>query len=349
MSMDKPALLDLTAAELADALAALGEPRFRAKQVRQWLMKGSDVDGMANVPAATRQKLKDAFALGGARIIETRRSAHDDTEKYLFALQDGNVIEGVLMAYKHGNTLCVSTQVGCRMGCAFCASTTAGLVRNLTSGEMLGQVIAVNAARGGGRQVTNLVLMGSGEPLDNYDNVLKFLREASSPDGLGISPRNISVSTCGLPDGMDKLAHEGMPLTLCLSLHSPDDDGRRALIPAARAFSVRQVVDALRRYVEATGRRAIVEYALIEGVNDSPAHAKRLAELLRGLQCHVNLIPLNSVKEAPLKGSPPQAVDRFLRELERFGVSATKRRTLGEDIEGACGQLRRKHLEDSSQ
>ena len=235
------------------------------------------------------------------------------------------------------------------MGCAFCASTTAGLVRNLAAGEMLGQVIAVNAARGGGRQIVNLVLMGSGEPLDNYDNVVKFLRLVTSSDGLGISPRNISVSTCGLPEGMDRLAGEGLPLTLCLSLHAPDDEGRRALIPAARAYSVKQVVDALRRYVDATGRRAIVEYALIDGVNDSPAHAQRLAALLRGLRCHVNLIPLNAVDEAPLKGSKPQAVERFLQELTRLNVSVTKRRTLGEDIEGACGQLRRRHLEDSSE
>lgn len=346
MTDGKPALLDMTREELAGALVALGEPKFRAAQVHGWLMKGRDADGMANVPATTREKLKAHFTLGGVRIVETHRSAHDETEKYLFALEDGNVIEGVLLSYQHGHTLCVSTQVGCRMGCTFCASTTAGLVRNLTAGEMLGQVIAVNAAHGGGRQVTNLVLMGSGEPLDNYENVLKFLRMAASPEGLGISPRNISLSTCGLPDGMDRLSKEGLPLTLCLSLHSPDDEGRQALIPAARAFTVKQVVDALRRYVDVTGRRAIVEYALMDGVNDSPAHAARLAALLRGLQCHVNLIPLNAVAEAPLRGSPPQVVDRFFNDLTRLGVSATKRRTLGEDIEGACGQLRRRHLED---
>ena len=344
---DRPALLDMTPEELGDALAALGEPRFRAAQVYGWLMKGAGFDGMANVPMKLREALKERFRLGGVTILETHRSAQDETEKYLFALDDGNIVEGVLLSYRHGHTLCLSTQVGCRMGCVFCASTKAGLVRNLSPGEMLGQIIAVNAAHGGGRQVTNLVLMGSGEPLDNYDNVLKFLRMAASPDGLGISPRNMSVSTCGLPDGMDRLKTEGLPLTLCLSLHSPDDEGRQALIPAARAFTVKQVVDALRRYVDVTGRRAIVEYALIDGVNDRPDDAKKLAALLKGLQCHVNLIPLNPVAEAEMAGSPPQAVSRFLSELERLGVSATKRRTLGEDIEGACGQLRRRRLEEN--
>jgi 23S rRNA (adenine2503-C2)-methyltransferase len=343
----KPALLDMTPGELETALVALGEPKYRAAQVCGWLMKGADIDGMSNVPAALREKLKDSFRLGGARIVETLRSEKDGTEKYLFVLEDGNVVEGVLLSYRHGRTLCVSTQVGCRMGCVFCASTRGGLVRNLTPGEMLSEVIAVNTAdgRGEGRRITNLVLMGSGEPLDNYDNVLKFIRMAAAPEGLGISPRNISLSTCGLPEDMERLAKEGLPLTLCLSLHAPDDETRARLIPAARAYPVRQVVGALRNYVEATGRRAIVEYALIGGVNDSLADAGKLAALLRGMQCHVNVIPLNDVPECGLKGSPEAAVNRFLAELGRLGVSATKRRTLGEDIEGACGQLRRRHLE----
>lgn len=345
MTEQKPALLDMTPGELACALTALGEPKYRAAQVVGWLMKGRDIDGMANLPSNLKQSLTMNFRVGGVRIIETHRSEKDETEKYLYALEDGNVVEGVLLSYKHGNTLCVSTQVGCRMGCAFCASTAAGLVRNLSPGEMLSQVIAVNAAHGQGRHVTNLVLMGSGEPLDNYDNVLKFLRIAASPDGLGISPRNMSLSTCGLPEAMERLSTEGMPLTLCLSLHSPDDAVRTALIPAAKAFSVNRVVGALKRYAETTGRRAIVEYALIDGVNDKPADAVKLANLLKGMQCHVNLIPLNTVKEAGLIGSPPASVQRFLDELTRLGVSATKRRTLGEDIEGACGQLRRGHLE----
>lgn len=345
MTEQKPALLDMNQDELSAAIKGLGETQqFRAGQVQLWLMKGQEFDGMANIPAALREKLKEHYRIGGVRIAETHCSEKDETEKYLFALDDGNIIEGVLLSYKHGHTLCVSTQVGCRMGCAFCASTRGGLVRNLTPGEMLGQVIAVNAAHGGGRQVTNLVLMGSGEPLDNYDNVLKFLHMASAAEGLGISPRNMSVSTCGLPDGMDRLSQEGLPLTLCLSLHSPDDRGRAELIPAARAYTVRQVIDALKRFVAATGRRAIIEYAMIEGVNDSMADASKLAGLLRGMLCHVNLIPLNAVAEAPLHGSSPAAVDRFVHELTRLGVSATKRRTLGEDIEGACGQLRRRYM-----
>jgi 23S rRNA (adenine2503-C2)-methyltransferase len=346
MTEPKPALLDMTRDELEEALASMGEPKYRAAQIHGWLMKGREFEGMGNVPAALRDKLKESFRLGGARIVATRISGKDDTRKYLYALEDGNVVEGVLLAYRHGKTLCVSTQVGCRMGCAFCASTEGGLVRNLEPGEMLGEVIAANEALGGSRQVTNLVLMGSGEPLDNYGNVLKFIRMATAPEGLGISPRNISVSTCGLPEGMEKLAGEGLPLTLCLSLHSPDDGTRARLIPASRAYPVRQVVDALRNYVKLTGRRAIVEYALIDGVNDRPADAAKLAALLRGMQCHVNVIPLNESGECALKGSPDHAVKRFLSELERLGVSATRRRTLGGDIEGACGQLRRRHLEN---
>lgn len=346
MSGGKPALLGMNMDELAGAMAELGEPSFRAGQVAGWLMKGRGFEEMANLPRELRTRLDERFTVGGARIIETRRSDKDDTEKYLYALEDGNIVEGVLLSYRHGNTLCVSTQVGCRMGCLFCASTKAGLVRNLTPGEMLSEVIAVNAAHGGGRHVTNLVLMGSGEPLDNYDNVLKFLRLASSPDGLGISPRNMSLSTCGLPEAMERLAGEGLPLTLCLSLHSPHDASRASLIPAARAFPLSRVMAALRYYVETTGRRAIAEYALIDGVNDREQDALALARLLRGVQCHVNLIPLNAVAEAGLAGSKPPAVQRFLKELIRLGVSATVRRTLGEDIEGACGQLRRRHLEE---
>lgn len=345
MSGDKPALLGMNMDELTDAMAALGEARFRAGQVAGWLMKGRGFEDMANLPRALRCKLEERFTVGGVRIVETRCSEKDDTEKYLYALEDGNVVEGVLLSYRHGNTLCVSTQVGCRMGCLFCASTKAGLVRNLTAGEMLSQVISANAAHGEGRHVTNLVLMGSGEPLDNYGNVLKFLRLAASPDGLGISPRNMSLSTCGLPEAMERLALEGLPLTLCLSLHSPYDEARASLIPAARAYPLSRVMEALRRYVEATGRRAIIEYALIDGVNDREQDALALARLLSGVLCHVNLIPLNTVAEAGLAGSKPAAVQRFLTELKRLGVSATVRRTLGEDIEGACGQLRRRHLE----
>ncbi len=341
----RPALLDMTGEELDSALATLGQPAFRARQVGEWLLRGVDFDGMTNLPAALRGQLAEAYAVGGAAIVEARQSQKDDTEKYLYRFADGNVVEGVLLRYHHGNTLCVSTQVGCRMGCAFCASTRGGLIRNLTAGEMLGQPIAVNARLGGGRQVTNLVLMGSGEPLDNYDNVLAFLRRATDANGLGISARNISLSTCGLPEGMARLAQEGLPLTLCLSLHSPFDEARARLMPAARAFTVRQVVQALKDYIAATGRRAIVEYALIAGTNDREEDARALAALLKGTLCHVNLIPLNAVPEAGLAGTTREGANRFAARLTSLGLSATVRRTLGEDIEGACGQLRRRHME----
>ncbi len=341
----KPALLDMTGEELASALAALGQPAFRARQVGEWLLRGVNFDGMTNLPAALRGQLEEKYIVGGAAIVEARQSQKDDTEKYLYRFADGNVVEGVLLRYHHGNTLCVSTQVGCRMGCAFCASTKDGLIRNLTAGEMLGQPIAVNDRLGGGRQVTNLVLMGSGEPLDNYDNVLAFLRRATDANGLGISARNISLSTCGLPEGMAKLAKEGLPLTLCLSLHSPFDEARARLMPAARAFTVRQVVQALKDYIAATGRRAIVEYALIAGTNDREEDARALAALLKGTLCHVNLIPLNAVPEAGLAGTTREGANRFAARLTSLGLSATVRRTLGEDIEGACGQLRRRHME----
>jgi 23S rRNA (adenine2503-C2)-methyltransferase len=365
-SLAKPALLDTGTEELTQLLRQWGEAPYRAAQVRDTL------------PKALRERLAEHFRLGGARIVESRDSALDDTRKFLFELDDGNLIEGVLMRYHHGNTLCVSTQVGCRMGCAFCASTRGGLIRNLTPGEMLGQVLSagaavnsnpqspVGAAAHGGpqnagephnaggpqiRPIDNLVLMGSGEPLDNYDNVLAFLRRvtAPAPEGLGISARNISLSTCGLPEGMDRLAQEDLAVTLCLSLHSPDETTRAGLIPAARAFSLKQVMDALRRYVRSTGRRAIIEYALIAGVNDTPADAAKLAALLRGLQAHVNLIPLNDVPESGLKGVTHAQAERFLRQLTAHGVSATIRRTLGADIEGACGQLRRRRMEEKNE
>ena len=345
MEREAPALLDMTPEELKAAVADMGQPAFRAKQIREWLMKGRSFEEMNNLPSLLREELAQRFRMGGVTIIETRRSAADETEKFLFELEDGNIVEGVLLSYKHGNTLCLSTQVGCRMGCAFCASTKGGLVRNLFAGEMLSQVIAVNRLHGGGRQITNLVLMGSGEPLDNYDNVLKFLRLATSPDGLGISPRNVSLSTCGLPEGMKRLADEGLPLTLCLSLHSPHAETRASLIPAAKAFSLDEVMGALRDYVTKTGRRAVIEYALIDGVNDTDRDALMLAALLRGLLCHVNLIPLNAVAGSEMKGSGKAASERFLNRLMKLGVSATIRRTLGGDIEGACGQLRQRRLD----
>ena len=324
----------------------MGQPAFRGKQLYAWLMAGAPWEDMTNLPRALRERLAREVPRGGARIEQKRVSQKDGTVKYLFALADGNVVEGVLMRYRHGNTLCISTQVGCRMGCAFCASTLEGCVRNLTAGEMLGEVVAANADEGTGRHITNIVLMGSGEPLDNYEEVVAFLHLVNRPEGLGISLRNISLSTCGLVPQMRRLAEEGLPVTLSLSLHAPEDGLRRRIMPVAQAYALEDVLDAARYYIQRTGRRVIVEYALIGGLNDAPEHAEALSHLLRGMQCHVNVIPLNDVPERNLSGSTPQRTQAFLQVLERRGISATQRREMGADIEGACGQLRRKVLQD---
>ena len=329
----------------------LRESRFRAKQIREWLNRGASIDEMTNLSNALRARLSETGVANPVAIRESYRSALDETEKFLYALQDGNLIEGVLMRYHHGDTLCVSTQVGCRMGCAFCASTLDGRVRDLTPGEMLGQVVAVDRhirAEDASRRVHNVVLMGSGEPLDNYDNVMRFLRLLNDPQGLGISLRNVSLSTCGLVPRMYDLADEGLPVTLSLSLHAPNDEIRRRIMPVANAYALDEVIGACRNYVEKTGRRVIFEYALIRDVNSGPEHADELAKRLRGLQCHVNLIPLNDVKERDLRAPSRQVVDRFLKRLQQRSISATVRREMGADIEGACGQLRRKVLKGAT-
>ena len=326
----------------------LKESRFRAKQIAQWLARGEDIEGMTNLSAALRRRLGEIAVANPVRILETYRSKLDETEKFLYALEDGNLIEGVLMRYHHGDTLCVSTQVGCRMGCAFCASTLEGRVRDLTAGEILGQVAAANRhirADDPERRVHNIVLMGSGEPLDNYDNVMKFLRLVNDPEGLNISLRNISLSTCGLVPKMYDLAREGLPVTLSLSLHAPNDEIRRKIMPVANVYGMGEVLAACKHYVEQTGRRVIFEYALIKDLNSDVRHADELARRLRGLRCHVNLIPLNDVKERHLSAPSRQTVDAFLKRLELKNISATVRREMGADIEGACGQLRRKVLD----
>ena len=349
--MEKLQLLGMTGEELlAFVTETLQESRFRAKQIGQWLSRGATIDEMTNLSAALRARLNEMAVANPVTIRESYRSKLDDTEKLLYALPDGNLIEGVVMRYHHGDTLCVSTQVGCRMGCAFCASTLDGRVRNLTPGELLGQVVAVNRhiqAGDASRRIHNLVLMGSGEPLDNYDNVVKFLRLVNDPEGLNISLRNISLSTCGLVPQMIRFAEEGLPVTLSLSLHAPNDDIRRQIMPVANAWSVNEVIAACRNYVEKTGRRVIFEYALIRDVNSDVKHADELARRLRGLQCHINLIPLNDVKERRLRAPARQTVEAFLKRLQLKGVSATVRREMGADIEGACGQLRRKVLESN--
>ena len=335
--------LDMDENELAEALS--DQPAYRAGQVFSNLHAGRLIDELTSVPKAVRERMKER-PLGGAEIIETRESKLDDTKKLLYALGDGNVIEGVLMRYKHGDTLCVSTQVGCRMGCKFCASTIGSLVRSLTAGEILGQILAIERAYGNGerRAVTNVVLMGSGEPMDNYDNVTKFLRLVSAKNGINISLRNVSLSTCGIVPRIRELAQSGLTPTLSLSLHAPTDALRKTIMPVANKYAVDETVEAVRYYVKKTGRRAIIEYALIDGVNDTDECFTQLCALLRGFQCHVNLIPLNPVKENDLKGTAREKAARFAARLEALGVSATVRREMGTDIQGACGQLRRSYL-----
>ena len=335
-------LKSMTPVELSDYFKELGQPKFRAMQVFRWLHQGVEsFDEMSNLPKALREKLKEDCALTVPVVERKQVSQVDGTIKYLWKLSDGNCIETVLMRYKHGNTVCVSSQVGCNMGCVFCASTLGGKVRDLTPAEILDQVLFTQ--KDSGEAVSNIVMMGIGEPLDNFDNVLRFLTLVNHPDGLNIGMRHISLSTCGLIKQIDKLAPLGLQLTLSVSLHAPDDETRSSLMPVNRAVGVDALMETCRRYFETTGRRISYEYAMIDGVNDSDAQADRLAELLRGQPGHVNLIPLNDVAESPLK--PSSRVRQFQQRLERHGITATVRRKLGGDIDASCGQLRRKHIQ----
>ena len=337
-------LTGMNPAELTDYCREQGLPAFRGKQLFRWIHQGVDFDGMTNLPLSLREKLRQTAVAQPVEIIDRRESRLDDTVKFLFGLKDGHCVEGVLMHYHHGYTLCISTQVGCRMGCAFCASTLDGCVRNLTAGEMLGEILCANRYLARRDRVHNVVLMGSGEPLDNYDNVMRFFRLLREEDGVNIGLRNVSLSTCGIVPKMYDLAEEGLPVTLSVSLHAPNDEIRRQTMPIAKVYPMDDVLAACRNYVEKTGRRVIFEYALVGGVNCEERHAVELASRLRGLQCHVNLIPLNAVEERHLKGVSEQTVTRFLATLERLHISATRRREMGDDIEGACGQLRRKTI-----
>lgn len=344
--LEKTQLMGLFPQELTALLKERGLPAFRGAQLFGWLHKGAAFDEMANLPKTLREELKGWAVDQPVTVHSYQQSRLDGTVKFLFALEDGNCVEGVLMRYHHGHTLCLSTQVGCRMGCAFCASTLEGRIRNLTAAEMLGQIQCANRFLEKGERVRNLVLMGSGEPLDNYDNVLRFIRLAAHEKGLNLSLRGISLSTCGLVPQMYRLAEEGLPVTLCLSLHAPNDEIRRQTMPIANRYSMDEVLEACRNYIRQTGRRVIFEYALVGGVNAEPRHAAELAGRLRGMQCHVNLIPLNEVRERGLKGVDEKVVRDFMAELERRNISCTRRREMGDDIEGACGQLRRKVLRE---
>lgn len=340
-------LQDLTIAELKDLLDGMGEKPYRAEQIFRGLAQGKKISEITDISKALREKLLEDYADAAVEIIEIKTSKIDETKKLLFRLHDGNVIEGVVMKYKYGNTQCVSTQVGCRMGCAFCASGIGGLVRNLTAGEIYAEITAVNRLLGGTpekRQITNVVLMGSGEPLDNYDNTVKFIRLLSSEKGLNVSPRNVSLSTCGLVPNMYRLADEGLDVNLTVSLHNPFDELRKELMPIANKYKVGEILDACANYFNKTGRRYIFEYSLVKGQNDGKECADELIRLLKGRPCHINLIRLNGVKEKHLEATSDKDVYRFLGLLEKGGLSATVRRQMGVDIDGACGQLRRKFL-----
>lgn len=340
----KKIIQDLSYSELENLIEECGEKKFRAQQLNLGLMRGRKISEI-NIPAPLREKLLEEYEDEPVKIIKTLVSS-DGTEKYLFSLADGNVIEGVLMKYEYGNTQCVSTQVGCRMGCKFCASTLGGRVRDLTSGEILSQVLVVNALHACGKErgVTNIVLMGSGEPLDNYQNVVEFLKNVSAPDGINVSARNISLSTCGLVDKMYDLAEEGVPVNLTVSLHSTTDLERARTMPVANKWKIAEILEACENYFVKTGRRYIFEYALIEGENCDKRHADELIALLKGRCCHVNLIRLNEVKERSLAAADEKAAHRFLGLLQKGGLSATMRRRMGADIGGACGQLRASFL-----
>ena len=338
----KQDIKSLSRQELKDALKAMGQPTFREKQIFTWLHRGvTSFEEMTNLSKALRQELGETFYITVPEAVRRQVSQQDGTRKYLWKLRDGNCVESVLMQYHHGNTICISSEVGCAMGCAFCASTLGGLVRRLEPSEMLDQVIFTQLDSG--LPISNIVLMGIGEPLDNYDTVLKFLRLVNDPDGLNIGMRHISLSTCGLVPKIDRLAEEDLQITLSVSLHAPDNETRSRIMPVNRAYPVEELIDGCRRYFEKTGRRISFEYAMIRGVNDTPEAAELLLRRLKGMMAHVNLIPLNNVEESPLKPSTPAAVARFQKILNEGGVTATVRRTLGSDIDASCGQLRRKY------
>ena len=346
MSEQKIDLKSMTIPEIEGYLAQLGEPKFRAKQIFVWMNKGvTSFDEMTNISKALREKLKEQCTLTALRVERKQVSRLDGTIKYLWRLEDDNCVETVLMRYKHGNTVCVSSEIGCAMGCAFCASTIGGLVRRMTPAEILSQVIFTQ--KDSGLPISNIVLMGIGEPLDNFDNVMRFLELVNHPDGMNIGMRHISLSTCGLTEKIDKLADLQLQLTLSVSLHAPDDETRSQIMPVNRAVGVEKLMATCRRYFEKTGRRISYEYAMIDGVNDSDEQADLLASHLKGMPSHVNLIPLNDVRESKLK--PSKRVAAFQKRLESHGITATVRRKLGGDIDASCGQLRRKtlHLDDA--
>ena len=334
-------IMSMSIEQLRERMSEAGQPAYRAKQLYEWMhvRLAASYDEMTNLPKTLRERLASEWPLTAPEKVAALESEIDGTRKYLFRLADGNVVESVWMKYHHGNSVCISSQVGCRMGCSFCASTIGGLVRNLEPSEMLSQIYAIT--RDTGERVDNVVVMGTGEPLDNYDNLLIFLTMLTDENGLHISQRNVTVSTCGLVPNLRRLADEKLAITAAISLHAPNDDLRRKLMPVANAYTVKELLDAADYYVATTGRRITFEYSLIDGVNDTDACARELTALLRGRNCHVNLIPINPVRERNYRRSLVTNVLQFQKKLENEGINVTIRRELGSDIDAACGQLRR--------
>lgn len=336
-------ILSMLPQEIEAALAEIGEPKFRAKQIFKWLGTGvRDFDEMTNLSKPLREKLKNEFELYKPKVLKKQVSKIDGTVKYLWELKDGNAVETVVMSYNHGNTVCISSQVGCRQGCAFCASTIGGLVRCLEPSEMLDEVLY--SELDSGKKISNIVLMGIGEPLDNFDNVMRFLELVNHPDGINIGMRHISLSTCGLTERFDDLIEKDLPITLAVSLHAPDDETRSKIMPANRGRGVEQLMECCKKYYDATGRRISFEYAMIDGVNDTEYHANLLVKRAKYVGAHVNLIPLNHVEESKYGPSTQGHMKAFIKILEDNGINTTVRRRLGSDVDASCGQLRRKML-----
>ena len=345
--MNEYDIRSMTLEELQAVMEKIGEKPFKAKQIYQWLHEkcAADYEEMTNISRGLRERLAEAYPLSGPRAVEVQTSRIDGTQKYLFRLADGNVVESVLMRYHHGNSVCISSQVGCKMGCRFCASTLDGWTRNLLPSEMLSQIYQIR--RMTGERVSNVVVMGTGEPLDNYDNLLRFIRMLTDEKGQNISQRNITVSTCGLVPEIRKLAEENLQITLALSLHAPNQQKREQLMPIARRYSLPGVLDACRYYFEKTGRRMTFEYSLVGGENDSQQDAEELSRLIGGLNCHVNLIPENPIKERSYVQSDKKVTLNFKKKLEKYGINVTIRREMGRDIDGACGQLRKRYMDET--
>lgn len=343
--MGKTDIKSLPLEQLEQWAVEHGEKKFRAKQLYQWMHVKlvEDPEQMSNLSAAFRQEIRESCTFTVLKQVTMQESVLDGTRKYLFELEDHNMVESVLMRYKHGNSVCISSQVGCRMGCRFCASTLGGLVRNLTPAEMLEQIYRISADTG--ERVSNVVVMGTGEPLDNYDNLLTFIRMLTDENGLHISQRNLTVSTCGLVPRIRDLAKEGLQITLALSLHASNQEKRLELMPVAKSYDIHEAVDAMQDYFEETGRRVTFEYSLVAGVNDTEEDARELAELIHGINCHVNLIPVNPIKERDFVQPDGKSVQEFKNKLEKCRINVTIRREMGRDIDGACGQLRKRFSE----